>query len=84
MGNPIKLQRVSRRTVVIAAGAAPLLALMSGSAEAKIAQTAVRYQDSPKDGRQCDGCKLFVAPNSCKTVAGDISPSGWCALWVKK
>jgi hypothetical protein len=84
MGNPIKLQPISRRTVVIAAGAAPLLALMSGSAEAKMAQTAVRYQDTPKDGKQCDGCKLFVAPNSCKTVAGDISPSGWCALWVKK
>ena len=85
MGNPIKLQPISRRTVVIAVvGAAPLLALMSGSAEAKMAQTAVRYQDSPKDGKRCDGCKLFVAPNSCKTVAGDISPSGWCALWVKK
>ncbi len=76
MGNPIKLQLVSRRTVVIAAGAAPLLALMSGGAEAKIPPTGVRYQDSPKDGKQCDGCKLFVAPNSCKTVAGDISPSG--------
>ena len=75
----------SRRTVLIAAaGAAPLLALMSGSAEAKMAQTAVRYQDSPKDGKQCDGCKLFIAPNACKSVAGDISPKGWCALWVKK
>jgi hypothetical protein len=76
---------VSRRTVLIAAaGAAPLLALMSGAAEAKMAQTAVRYQDSPKDGKQCDGCKLFIAPNSCKSVNGDISPKGWCALWVKK
>ncbi len=85
MGNAIKLQPVSRRAVLVAAvGAAPLLALMSGGAEAKMAQTAVRYQASPKDGRQCDGCKLFVAPNSCKTVAGDISPAGWCALWVKK
>jgi hypothetical protein len=84
MTHQSKPARVSRRTVFIAAGAAPLLALMSGSAEAKMAQTAVRYQDSPKDGKQCDGCKLFVAPNSCKTVAGDISPSGWCALWVKK
>ena len=76
---------VSRRTVLIAAvGAAPLAALMSGSAEAKMAQSSVKYQASPKDGKQCDGCNLFVAPNSCKTVAGDISPSGWCALWVKK
>ena len=29
---------------------------------AKMAQSAVKYQDSPKDGKQCDGCNLFVAP----------------------
>ena len=69
MGNPIKLQPVSRRMVLIAAGPL-LLGLMSGSAEAKMAQTAVRYQDLPKDGKQCDGCKLFVAPNACKTSDG--------------
>jgi hypothetical protein len=84
MGRPIKLQPVSRRTVLIAVGATSLLGLMSGSADAKMAQTGVRYQDSPKDGKQCDGCKLFIAPNACKTVDGDISPKGWCVLWVKK
>jgi hypothetical protein len=85
MSDQTKSARVNRRTVLIAAaGAAPILALMSSGAEAKLAQSAVKYQDSPKDGKQCDGCNLFVAPNSCKTVAGDISPSGWCALWVKK
>ena len=84
MGNPSKLQPVSRRMVLIAAAATSLLGPISDSAEAKIAQTGVRYQDSPKDGKQCDGCKLFVAPNACKTVDGAISPQGWCALWVKK
>ena len=84
MGNPIKLQRVTRRTLLIVAGATSLLGLMSESAEAKMAQTAVRYQDLPKDSKQCDGCKLFISPNGCKSVAGDISPKGWCALWVKK
>ncbi len=84
MGNPIKLHPVNRRMVLIAAGATSLLGLMSDSAGAKMAETAVRYQDSPKDGKQCDGCKLFIAPNECKSVAGDISPKGWCALWIKK
>jgi hypothetical protein len=75
----------TRRTVLIAAaGAAPLLALMSGSAEAKMSQTAVKYQPTPKDGKQCIGCNLFIAPNSCKSVAGDIAPTGWCSIWVKK
>jgi hypothetical protein len=76
---------VSRRTVLIAAaGAAPLLALTGGEAQAKLAQTAVKYQPDPKDGHQCDGCIQFVAPNACKLVDGDIAPTGWCALWVKK
>ncbi len=76
---------VSRRTVLLgAAAAAPALALMTSAAEAKMAQAAVKYQPDPKDGHQCDGCNFFVAPNSCKMVDGDISPTGWCALWVKK
>ena len=86
MTNRTTLESVSRRTVLIAAaGAAPLLALgATGANAAKLAQSAVKYQASPKDGKQCDGCNLFVAPNSCKSVAGEISPTGWCALWVKK
>jgi hypothetical protein len=73
---------LSRRTVLIAAAAAPAFAL--GRAEAAaLPQSAVGYQDSPKDGKDCKGCKLFVAPSSCKTVSGTISPDGWCKLWVK-
>jgi hypothetical protein len=76
---------VSRRTVLLAAaGAAPVLALTGGQAQAKIAQTAVHYQASPKDDHQCDGCNFFMPPSSCKLVDGDIAPTGWCALWVKK
>jgi hypothetical protein len=77
---------VSRRTVlIVAAGAAPLMALSATCARAaQLAQSAVRYQATPKDGKQCDGCNLFVPPNACKSVAGNISPTGWCSLWVKK
>ena len=86
MSNQVNPVCVSRRTVLIAAaGAAPLLTLgATGAKAAKMAQSAVKYQASPKDGKQCDGCKLFVAPNACKSVDGTISPTGWCALWVKK
>ncbi len=75
----------SRRTILLAAaGATPLLTLMNSSAEAKMAQTAVKYQTTPKDGKQCDACNFFVAPNSCKMVDGEIAPTGYCLLWVKK
>jgi hypothetical protein len=86
MRDPTQPEFVSRRTMLIAAaGAAPLLALgATGAQAAKLSQTAAKYQDSPKDGKQCDACKLFVAPGSCKSVDGAISPKGWCVLWVKK
>jgi hypothetical protein len=85
MSSQSKSAHQTRRTVIIAAAGVPLLALGVNQANAaKLAQSAAKYQGSPKDGKQCDGCKLFVAPNSCKSVTGDISPSGWCALWVKK
>jgi hypothetical protein len=86
MGNQCKSARVNRRTVLsAAAGTASLLALgVTGAKAAKLSQTAVKYQPTPKDGKQCDGCNLFVAPSSCKSVDGAISPKGWCALWVKK
>jgi hypothetical protein len=76
---------VSRRTVLLAAaGATSIIALTAGEAEAKIAQTAVKYQQEPKDGKQCDGCNFFIAPNACKQVDGEIVPTGYCLLWVKK
>jgi hypothetical protein len=86
MNEHAKLAGVNRRTILIgAAGALPLIALgATGAKAAKLAQSAVRYQGSPKDGKQCSNCNLFVAPNACKSVDGTISPSGWCALWVKK
>ena len=76
---------VSRRTVLLAAAAAaPALALMTTGAQAKMAQAAAQYQTEPKDGKQCDGCNFFIAPNACKMVDGDISATGYCILWNKK
>jgi hypothetical protein len=85
MGNEGTKSRASRRNFLIAmAGAAPLVALGSISAEAKMAQAGVGYQTEPKDGKQCDQCNFFIAPNACKVVDGDIVPNGYCKLWNKK
>ena len=76
---------VNRRSLLLAAaGAAPLLALASGPAEAKIPQAAVAYQATPNGDKECDNCNFFVAPNACKTVDGEISPKGWCKIFNKK
>lgn len=75
---------LTRRAALIAAvGAAPFVALGQANA-AGLPQSAVGYQTTDKDGKKCGDCKFFVAPNSCTTVAGAISPDGYCKLWVKK
>jgi hypothetical protein len=76
---------VSRRKLLQAvAGAAPLVALGATRAEAKIPQAAVGYQTEPKDGKQCSTCNFFIEPNACKTVDGEIKPTGYCKLYNKK
>jgi hypothetical protein len=80
---------VSRRSVlsgaVCASGAATMLAAAAirPAQAAKISPKVVKYQDTPKGDQMCSNCKLFVAPDSCQTVDGTISPNGWCMLYQK-
>ena len=51
----------------------------------KSSQASVQYQDQPKGDQKCDGCLHFIAEsNTCKVVEGQISPNGWCILWIQK
>jgi hypothetical protein len=80
--------QMSRRTLLqnaALAGAAAVPVIFTGarSAGAKMSQSAVAYQSSPKGSQKCSNCKLFEPPSSCKSVSGDISPNGWCKIWVK-
>jgi hypothetical protein len=75
---------LSRRTILIAAaGVAPFIALGEAQA-AQLPQTAVHFQATPKDGKQCSECSHYVEPNKCQLVAGEIAPTGWCVLFAKK
>ena len=81
----------STRRAVLSAAAASAAFLASPAASAgSIPQKSVKYQTSPNDGHQCSGCKLFIpgatpdASGTCKSVAGDINPNGWCVLFAAK
>jgi len=82
-------QRISRRVVftgtALALGAAAAATVVSqATPQEKISQADAKYQGTPKGGQHCDGCVNFQPPNVCKFVQGNISPSGWCQLFVKK
>jgi hypothetical protein len=67
-----------------AAGAAAVLGVGVNAAMAgKMSQASVGYQGSPKPGQSCSNCRLFQAPNACRSVDGSISPQGWCRIWLK-
>ena len=80
---------LSRRALLSAAAAAASTLIVTAPASAgSIPKTAVTYQETPKDGHQCSGCKLFIpgaspdAAGTCKSVAGEINPKGWCKLFA--
>jgi hypothetical protein len=84
--------KLSRRgllgSAIYAAGSLPIIGaiITSGQAmaQAKMPRAAVAYQDHPKGNQDCTNCALFQPPSACKNVAGEISPKGWCNIWVKK
>lgn len=79
-------RRAALRTFAgLGLGAAALaVAPKRAFAQEKIAKTAVQYQDTPKDGNECDKCVNWVAPNGCTIVAGEIHPKGWCVAFAPK
>jgi hypothetical protein len=66
------------------AASAGLSAGVAAAATPKLRQSDIGYQASPKGNARCELCVNWQAPNACKVVAGDISPSGWCGLFVRK
>jgi uncharacterized protein YjbJ (UPF0337 family) len=55
------------------------------AATSKVSPASVQYQAQPKGEQKCGGCLNFIAEsNTCKLVAGQVSPEGWCSLWAKK
>ena len=82
-------RRISRRVVLkgaaLSLGTATAAGVVSQSeAQQKISQSDAKYQTAPKGDQRCDSCVNFQPPNACKFVQGDISPNGWCQLFVAK
>jgi hypothetical protein len=76
---------IVRLAVLGAAGAAVAdFAAQPAAAAAKLSPGEIGYQNAPKGGARCDLCVNWQAPNACKLVAGPISPSGWCGLFVRR
>jgi hypothetical protein len=74
---------LSRRSLLSGVGATAICSAITTSGEAKVSQSAVTYQGTPKGEQRCGTCKQFEPPNACRLIDGKISPQGWCKLWAK-
>lgn len=61
-----------------------LLGGRRAEAQQKATRQQVQYQETPKNKQECSNCLQFIAPDSCKLVAGKINPKGWCLLYAPK
>lgn len=82
----------SRRSILKFGGAALVMVpFASLAAKNESVRKSLQYQDTPKEGKQCDACMQFVpgksapGPGGCKVIPGDteISAKGWCIAWAK-
>jgi hypothetical protein len=48
----------------------------------KMTKARAGYQGTPNGIYSCATCTLFVAPNACKVVEGEVSPDGWCKAYA--
>ncbi len=81
--------RIDRRVLFGGAGATVVVGFVGQQVQQEgfQPQLTVAYQATPKEGRRCSGCKLFVpakdpaANGRCVVVAGVIKATGWCVLY---
>jgi hypothetical protein len=79
---------VDRRTVLkglVSMSGAGLALIVPAIAEARPKMTKAKalYQDHPRDGQRCGGCKFFGYPSECSVVKGDVALNGWCRLYER-
>ncbi|MBS0472485.1 MAG: high-potential iron-sulfur protein [Proteobacteria bacterium] len=84
-GTGVSRRQLLGRATATVCGAAIAVAAGTQSAQAgQISPAAAGYQPMPKGDQRCDNCTLFQPPMGCKFVSGEISPQGWCKLYVKR
>lgn len=84
-GSQVSRRLLLRGTALAALGGIGIgLLPLDADAKPTMTQHQAHYQNSPKDGKQCSGCRHFVAPHSCDLVKGDINPNGWCMMYSPK
>jgi hypothetical protein len=80
---PLDRSRRKLMSVAVKAiSAGLLLPIAPTHASEKMTRQQAEYQDKPNGIYSCALCTLFEKPNTCKVVAGEVSPDGWCKAFA--
>ena len=90
--SPLNGRRTALKQISMALAGIPLIVVTGNAFAEKNAalRTALKYQDMPKDGKECVTCTQFVPGKTpkdkggCKIMPGDteIAPKGWCTAYA--
>ena len=73
----------SRRNFIRSLAGVTSTALLSpATASEKMTRQQAEYQDRPNGIYSCSLCTLFIKPNGCKVVEGEVSEDGWCKAFA--
>jgi len=73
----------TRRSIIrTLAGAIPAGLLSPAAASEKMTRQQAEYQDKPNGIYSCSLCTLFIKPDACKVVEGEVSEDGWCKAFA--
>jgi High potential iron-sulfur protein len=79
---PDTSRRILIRAAIGGGSAALLLRIAPANAAEKMTRAQAEYQDTPNGIYSCGTCTLFVQPNGCKVVEGEVSKDGWCKAYA--
>ncbi len=82
----LKTRRTILRAGLTTIGGVAVVAARANqqTAQTKIEQKVVQYQETPKGEQKCSTCVNFDAPAACKIVEGTINLNGWCIAFAPK
>lgn len=62
---------------------AEVVEMLLERAKQKHPKSKANYVERTVDGKRCDECTMWRAPDGCSAVAGKIKPNAYCDWWKK-
>ena len=84
----MSLDNLTRKQILAGLVMLPALAAtLSSAASAAPSKESVKFQETPKDGKQCSQCGWYGGNNekgNCRYLKTEVPAKAWCEAYYKK